>query len=296
MSRIKRQKWIGLIYVSPFIVGLLVFVLYPFISSMYYSFTDYGMIREPTFVGFSNYIYMFKTDPLFFQSVKVTLIYVIVAVPFKIGFALFIAVILNINIRVISLYRTLYYLPSILAGSVAISVVWRSMFMEEGVVNSILTNFGLSPIRWLSSPMLALFSISLLAVWQFGSSMVLFLAGLKQIPKELYEAGKVDGASRFTMFFKITFPMLSPIVLFNVIMQTINAFQDFTAPYIITSGGPLNATYLLSFKLYEDAFHYSKLGYASALSWILFFCMMVFTLLFFASSRRWVHYEDGGQF
>ena len=187
-------------------------------------------------------------------------------------------------------------LPSILAGSVAISIVWRSMYMNDGVVNSVLSLFGIGPFPWLSSPDLALITISLLTVWQFGSSMVLFLAGLKQIPKELYEAGKVDGASKFRMFFRITIPLLSPIVLFNFIMQTINAFQDFTAAFIITGGGPLNSTYLFGFKIYEDAFHYSKLGYASALSWVLFTCIMLFTAAAFTISRKWVYYEDGGKF
>ncbi|MGM0883420.1 MAG: carbohydrate ABC transporter permease [Bacillota bacterium] len=291
-----NRQWIGLLYVSPFIIGLLVFKMYPFLASLYYSFTDFSLLKPEKFVGLSNYIYMFTKDPLFFPALKATLLYVLFAVPGKLAFALLIAVILNVNMKFISVYRTLYYLPSILGGSVAIAILWRSMFTKDGVVNQFITGMGLPAIDWFGIPSLALISISLLSIWQFGSSMVLFLAGLKQIPKDLYEAGTIDGASKLRMFFSITFPLLTPILFFNLIMQTVNAFQEFTAAFLITNGGPLNSTYLFGLKLYQDAFQFAKMGYASALSWILFLSIMLFTIIAFKSQKYWTHYEDGGKF
>lgn len=295
-KRSENRQWAGLLYVLPFIIGMLVFKLYPFMSSFYYSFTDFSLLRKETFVGLSNYVYMFTKDPLFFPSLKATFLYVLLSVPGKLGFALIIAVILNMKLKFISLYRTIYYLPSILGGSVAIAVLWRSMFTVDGIVNQFLTSIGIPAVNWFGIPSLAIMSISLLTVWQFGSSMVLFLAGLKQIPKDLYEAGTIDGASKLRMFFSITFPLLTPILFFNLIMQTVNAFQEFTAAFLITNGGPLNSTYLFGLKLYQDAFQFSKMGYASALSWILFICIMLFTIIAFKSQKYWTHYEDGGKF
>lgn len=290
------KQWIGLLYVGPFILGLLIFKIYPFISSFYYSFTDFGLLKAAKFIGLNNYKYMFTQDPLFYPSLKSTLLYTLISVPGKLAFALLIAVILNLNVRFISVYRTVYYLPSILGGSVAIAIIWRSMFSREGIVNQFLGNLGISSVNWLGIPSMAIVTISLLSVWQFGSSMVLFLAGLKNVPKDLYEAATIDGASKLGIFFRITFPLLTPIVFFNLIMQTINAFQEFTAAFLITNGGPLNSTYLFGLKLYQDAFLYSKMGYASALSWILFLCIMAFTIIAFKSQKYWTHYEDGGRF
>ncbi|WP_372661766.1 carbohydrate ABC transporter permease [Cohnella sp.] len=292
----ENRQWIGLVYVIPFIIGLLVFKMYPFLASFYYSFTDFSLLRPEKFVGLSNYKYMFTQDPLFFPALKATFLYTLFAVPGKLAFALLIAVILNMNVKYISVYRTLYYLPSILGGSVAIAVLWRSMFTVDGVVNQFITSVGIPAIDWFGIPSLALISISLLSIWQFGSSMVLFLAGLKQVPNDLYEAGTIDGASKFRMFFSITFPLLTPILFFNLIMQTVTAFQEFTAAFLITNGGPLNSTYLFGLKLYQDAFLYSKMGYASALSWILFLCIMLFTVIAFKSQKYWTHYDDGGKF
>ncbi|WP_338554512.1 sugar ABC transporter permease [Paenibacillus sp. KS-LC4] len=295
-KRSENRQWAGLLYVLPFIIGMLVFKLYPFMSSFYYSFTDFSLLRKETFIGLSNYVYMFTKDPLFFPSLKATFLYVLLSVPGKLGFALIIAVILNMKLKFISLYRTIYYLPSILGGSVAIAVLWRSMFTVDGIVNQFLISIGIPAVNWFGIPSLAIMSISLLTIWQFGSSMVLFLAGLKQIPKDMYEAGTIDGASKLRMFFSITFPLLTPILFFNLIMQTVNAFQEFTAAFLITNGGPLNSTYLFGLKLYQDAFQFSKMGYASALSWILFICIMLFTIIAFKSQKYWTHYEDGGKF
>ncbi len=292
----KDYQYIGLLYIVPWVVGFLVFQLYPFITSFIYSFTDLSMLKQPKFIGFKNYIDMFTRDKNFFQSLKVTFIYVLVAVPGKLAFALFIAMLLNMKLKFINLFRTLYYLPSILGGSVAIAVLWRLLFNRQGLVNIILSKFSIPPLDWLGSPDVALYTISLLVVWQFGSSMVLFLAGLKQIPGELYEAARVDGASNTRMFFNITIPLITPIIFFNLIMQTIHTFQEFTSAFVITQGGPLKSTYLYGLMLYENGFKFMKMGYASAQSWVLFVIIMIFTLLVFKSSAYWTYYEDGGDF
>lgn len=293
---IKRNyQYIGLLYISPWLLGFLLLQLYPFIASFIYSFTSYDLINNPKYIGINNYIDMFTKDELFYTSMKVTFIYVLIAVPAKLAFALFVAAILNVNLKVVNFFRTVYYLPSILGGSVAIAVLWRFLFMKEGVVNKLLATVHLPAIDWLGNPNVSLWTISLLNVWQFGSSMVLFLAGLKQVPSELYEVGKVDGASRLRMFFSITLPLITPILLFNLIMQTVNAFQEFTGAFVILpDGGPLKSTYLFGMKLYDEGFKFLRMGYASALSWILFLIILILTTFIFRSSRYWTHYEDGG--
>ncbi|ADQ05613.1 binding-protein-dependent transport systems inner membrane component [Caldicellulosiruptor owensensis OL] len=296
-ASLKRKDLVGLLYVLPWLIGFLVFKLYPFVMSLVYSFCDYSMLKPPRFVGLYNFIYMFTKDELFPKALFNTLKYVIITVPLKISFALFVAIILNMKLSGINLFRTVYYLPSIFGGSVAISILWRFLFMKEGIVNKFLSLFGIEGINWLGDPKIAIFSVSFLAVWQFGSSMVLFLARLKEIPSELYEAALVDGASRLKMFAKITLPMISPIMFFNLVMQTINAFQEFTGPYIITGGGPVNSTYLLSMLIYDNAFKYFRMGYAAALSWVQFVIILIFTAFIFRSSTYWTYYEyDEGRF
>lgn len=289
-----RKWYVGLLYISPWILGFCVLTLYPFLASLYYSFTDYNMVREPVFIGLKNYS-MMAVDPDFYQSLKVTFYYVLMAVPAKLAVALLVAVILNIPLRGIGIFRTVYYLPSLLGGSIAVSILWKFLFMRDGLVNEILGHAGIGPMDWLGSPKLALFTITLLPVWEFGSSMVIFLAGLKQIPKELYEAARVDGSSRLATFFRITLPLLTPVILFNLVMQTIGAFQQFTAAFVITGGGPLKSTFLYGLMLYEQAFNFFKMGYASALSWNLFLIILAVTFLLLKTSDRWTHYEDGGE-
>ena len=297
-TRDRRQglKWLkqyrGMIYIIPWIIGFLVFQLYPLVATLGYSFTDYSFGKTVDFVGFRNYVYMFKTDPFFLQSLKVTFLFVVIAVPLKLGFALFIALILTNDIRGIGIFRTVYYVPSILGGSVAIAVLWRVLFYKNGVINILLSSIGLPTISFFGSPGSALFTIALLSVWQFGSSMVLFLAAIKAIPRELYEAARVDGASVLYTFLRITIPQITPIIQFNLVMQTIFAFQEFTSAYVITKGGPLKGTYLLGMKLYEEAFKNYKVGYASAMSWLMFIIILIITLLIFRSSEKWVYYAD----
>lgn len=290
----RDKGWWGLLFISPWLIGFLALQLYPLGASLVYSFMNYNPTRTPFWVGLENYIYMFTVDDKVLQSLKVTVLYTLISVPAKLAFALAVAMMLNLKLRFIHFFRTVYYLPSILGGSVAIAIVWRLLFMEEGVVNDLLGKIGLPSVNWLGSPDVALGTLSLLVVWQFGSSMVLFLAGLKQIPAELYEACRVDGAGRIRMFFHITLPMLSPILFFNLVMQMIGALQDFTGAFVITNGGPMYATYLFGLKIYDDGFGLMKMGYASAMSWVLFAIILIFTTVIFRTSDSWVHYEDGG--
>lgn len=290
------KKYTGLIYIAPWLIGFLIFQLYPLLSSLYDSFTDLSLGGDANFIGLKNYINILTIDSEFWNSLKVTIIYVFTSVPAKLAFALLIAMILNSKLKFIGLFRTIYYIPSILGGSVAVSVLWRFLFMKDGTINQILSLFNIPAQDWIGSPHLALFTIDILAVWQFGSSMVLFLAGLKQIPNELYEAAIMDGASKVRRFFTITLPMLTPVVFFNIIMQLVGAFQEFTAPFVITSGGPMQSTYLYGMKLYTEAFRYFKMGYSSALSWILFLVILIFTGIIFKSANKWVYYGDGGDF
>jgi oligogalacturonide transport system permease protein len=291
----KNYQYVGLLFVAPWILGFLFFQLYPLISSFYYSLTNFSMIRKPVFVGLDNYIRAFTSDAKFHKSLMVTFMYVAISVPLKLMVALGIAMLLNLKNKFITFFRTLYYLPSIMGASVAVAVLWRFLFTKEGYINNLLAVFGISGPDWIGDAHYALFTISLLTVWQFGSSMVLFLAGLKNVPPELYEAARIDGANKIRAFFKITIPMLSPIIFFNLVMQLIGGFQDFTPAMLITKGGPANATYLYGMLLYENAFSYFKMGYASALSWILFVIMIAITYFLFRSSEVWTHYEDGGR-
>lgn len=298
---IPKKKWKlrdfrGLFYISPWIIGFLFLQLYPFLSSLYYSFTQYNVLGTPKFVGFANYIRLFTIDPDFKKSILVTLEYALISVPAKLLFALIIAIVLNMKLKGINLCRTIYYIPSILGGSVAVSALWRLLFMSDGILNKLLNLVGIPAVNWLGQAGTAMFTICLLQVWQFGSSMVLFLAALKQIPMDLHEAASIDGAGRLKRFFYITLPMITPIVFFNLIMQSINALQNFTSAFVITNGGPLKSTYLIGMKLYTEGFSNFKMGYASAISWVLFAIVLVFTLLIFKSSDAWVYYEDGGDF
>jgi oligogalacturonide transport system permease protein len=290
----------GLLYLSPYLLGLAVFTLFPFVASLLLSFSDYRLqdaIGGAQWVGLENYQAMLH-DRTFTKSLLVTLVYVFVTVPLKLAFALFIAFVLNFRLRAIGAFRTAYYLPSILGGSVAIAVVWRYAFAGDGLINQALALFGADPINWLGHPVYAMGTIVLLRLWQFGSAMVIFLAGLQGIPTDLYEAARLDGASAWQVFRRITLPLLTPVIFFNFIMAVIQAFQEFNGPYIITGGGPLKATYLLPLMIYEEAFKYFEVGYASALSWCLFILVAIFTAMAFRSSKHWVFYaqergEDG---
>lgn len=296
MVKALKRNAIGYAYISPFIIGFLIFTVFPIIASFYYSFTRYDMLTTPQFVGFDNYTNMFTADSKYWKSVKVTLYYVVAVVPLRLAFALFIAMLLVKASRAIGLYRTMFYLPSIIGGSVAVSIMWRNLFGDEGVINIVLSALGLDAIRWFGDPTAALWMLIFLAVWQFGSSMLIFLAGLKNIPPTYYEAASVDGANGFHKFFKITIPMLSPVILFNTIMQTISAFITFIPAYIITKGQgtPLDGTLLYSLYLFRRAFEFFQMGYGSAMAWVLLIVIALLTFILFKTSKFWVHYETKG--
>ena len=291
----KRGRWTGFFYILPWLIGFAVFQLYPFRASLFYSFTKYSFGKTPEFIGLDNYIRLFTRDKQFLSTLSITARYALIAVPGKLICALLVAMLLNAKVRGIGLYRTVYYMPSILGGSVAVSVLWRTMFMRDGMVNRFLGLLDVPPVDWLTDPSIALYTISLLQIWQFGSAMVIFLAALKQIPQELYEAAEVDGAGKLRQFFSVTLPQISSVLFFNLIMQSIQALQNFTSAFVVTNGGPMKTTYIIGMKLYDDAFVNRKIGYASAESWVLFLIILMLTLLVFRSSDAWVYYADGGE-
>jgi multiple sugar transport system permease protein len=269
--------------------------------SLYLSFTDYNILQPPKWAGWRNFIIMFAgnseypRDDRFINSLLVTFRYVFISVPLKLAFALFIAMLMNQKLRLIAFYRTIYYIPTLLGGSVAIAVLWRRLFAGDGVINAILQPLFTVPLpSWISNPAYSLYTLILLAVWQFGSPMIIFLAGLKQIPNEYYEAANVDGAGKVRQFFSITIPSLSPIIFFNLIMQMISAFQTFTQAFIISggNGGPLDSTMFYSLYLYIKGFGFSEMGYASAMAWFLLLIIAVLTAFTFKASKTLVSYGE----
>lgn len=292
----KGRRYQGYIYILPWLLGFLILQLYPFLSSLFYSFTNYNIASSPKWVGLQNYIKLFTKDTEFLNSLKVTFIFTLYTVPGKLILSLAVAVFLNRSIKGINFIRTIFYLPSLFGGSVAIALLWKLMYMDNGVINAILKTLSLPSVQWLGNPKVSLFTISLLEIWQFGSSMVMFLAALKQVPSSIIEAANIDGAGKIKTFFKIVFPYITPIIFFNLIMQTINALQNFTSAFVITKGGPLKSTYVLGMKLYNEGFAYYKMGYASAISWVIFAIIMVITLILFKTSSAWVFYEDDKNF
>ncbi len=290
----KSENLSGYLFLLPWLLGLLLFKLIPIIASMYFSFTNYDMFTTPEWVGLDNYIHMFTNDSQFVTSLQVTLGYVFMSVPLELAFALFIAVLLKKGIRGLRIYRAVYYIPSLLGSSVAISILWREVFGFDGIVNTFLAFLGFETISWLGSPDYALFTVVLLKIWQFGSPMLIFLAGLQQIPVDYYEAAMVDGASKVRQFFSITLPLLTPIILFNTIMQMINSFKSFTPAFIISggNGAPADSLLFYTLYLYNKGFNYYQMGYASALAWVLLIIIAVFTLLTFKFSDKWVYYSD----
>lgn len=289
-----RDLIVGYVFLSPFLIGFLAFTLFPIMASFYFSFTKFDLLSAPNWIGLDNFYKMFKEDDRFWQALKVTFIYVSLSVPLRLCFALFVAMLLNAGAAMLGLYRTVYYLPSIIGGSVAVAIMWRQIFGDRGAVNSILALFDIHVnISWTGHPSTALFTLVLLSVWQFGSSMLIFLAGLKNIPRTFYEAASVDGAGAVQRFFKITLPLLSPIILFNLIMQTIAGFMTFTPAYIISngSGGPMGTTLLYSLYLFQRAFVFFDMGYASAMAWVMLALITVLTGFVFFTSKYWVYYE-----
>ena len=287
-----EQGYMGFILILPWLIGFCIFKLYPFVSSLVYSFTDYDLFKGvQNVVGFQNYIDAF-TKPKNVKALQVTFTYAFMTVPLKLIFALFIAYILNFKIKGVGLFRTAYYVPSILGGSVAIAVLWKALFKNDGVINTILAMLGFESINFLADKNWALFIICLLRVWQFGSAMVLFLAALKGVPEDLYEAASIDGATKGRQFLSITIPLISPVIFYNLVTQLVQAFQEFNGPYIITNGGPRNATTLISVIVYNTAFKDYKVGMSSAMAWVMFVIVMLLTIIAFVSQKKWVYYSD----
>ncbi|MDR1773065.1 MAG: sugar ABC transporter permease [Hungatella sp.] len=315
MKKFCRDNFIPYMFLLPWLIGILGLTVYPMLMSLRMSFTDYDFTKPDSvqWIGFGNYIRMFgslfgitdftavsgkimRVDPYYLKSLSVTFTYVFTSVPLKLVFALLVAVLMNQKLRFVSFYRAVYYIPTLLGGSVAIAVLWRKLFEKEGLINGLLSSFGFTDLPgWITNPKYALGTLVLLTVWQFGSSMIIFLAGLKQIPTDYYEAASVDGASKVQQFFSITIPSLTPVILFNLVMQMISAFQTFTQAYIIGGGkgGVLNSTLFYTLHLYLQGWTYHEMGYASAMAWVLLIIIGAFTAVIFGSSKLWVSYGNG---
>jgi len=283
----------GLLFVSPWIIGFIGFTLYPLIYSAYISLTRYDLVREPVFIGFENYRQLFTTDPLFWTVIGNTLYFVFISVPLGLIISFLIANLLNTKVVGRSIFRAILYIPSIVPA-VCTAMVWQFLLnVQYGAVNGILQWIGLPAVPFFSSPDMAKNSLIMVAIWSTGNAVVVFLAGLQDVPRSLYEAAIVDGANSVQQFFNITVPLMTPVILFNMLMGFIAAFQEFTTAFLITNGGPMNSTLFFAVYLYRQAFRYFAMGKASALAWILFIFVMTFTVTLFKSSARWVYY--GGE-
>jgi multiple sugar transport system permease protein len=290
MTPARREALWAYGFISPWVIGFLVFTLGPMIASFLLAFTKYNIISPAQWIGIQNYRNMFS-DPLFLRSVRVTFTYAALSLIPNLAFGLSLAMLLNADVPGISLWRTVYYLPSIISG-VAVAILWGFVLNPRfGIINWVLSLIGINGPGWLSSTQWALPALAVMSLWGVGGGMILYLAGLQGIPTALYDAAKVDGANAWYRFWHVTLPMISPVIFFNLVMGTIGTFQYFTSAYVLTNGGPANATLFYNLYLYNNAFRYSQMGYASALAWVLFVIVLLFTLLIFKSSAGWVYYE-----
>ncbi len=294
-SQARKQHWVAYLFLLPWLAGLLLFTVGPMLASLFYSFTSYDLLSAPRWVGLDNYVRLFTQDERYLTALKVTFVYVFVSVPLKLAFSLLLAVLLSQRLRAVGLYRAVYYIPSLLGGSVAIAILWSRIFGSDGIVNQGLGLLGVKGLEsWISSPNTALLTLIVLAVWQFGSSVLIFIAGLRQIPSELIDSAKLDGAGWLRRFFQITLPLLTPFLFFNLLLQMIGAFHMFTSALIVTNGGPADSTLFYTLYLYQMGFFGNyQMGYASAMAWILMLIILGLTSLLFFSARFWVFYLDG---
>ncbi len=282
------------VFLLPWLLGIVFLTALPMLASFVLSFSNYDLLSPPKWVGLANYERLFTRDARYLQSLEVTTVYVLVSVPLAVAVALIIAVTLSEQTRTANAFRSIYYLPSLLGGSVAIGVLWRQLFGSSGLVNMMLGGMGFQTTSWVGDPRYALGTLIILNVWQFGAPMVIFLAGVRQIPREIVDAAIIDGATPTQRFFRITLPLLSPLILFNLVMQTITAFQAFVPAYVVSdgSGGPVDSTLFYTLYLYLEGFRNFRMGYAMAMAWILLAIIAVFTAISFYASRFWVHYES----
>ncbi|MFE2034918.1 carbohydrate ABC transporter permease [Streptomyces scopuliridis] len=284
------------VFLSPWILGVVLLTLAPMAVSLYLSFTDYNLFDAPRWVGLRNYTDMLFEDPRYWRSVGTTLIFVVVAVPLKLALALGVAMLLKNMRSGKGFYRSAFYAPSLLGASMSIALVWRALYNDGGTVDDLLSRIGIHTGGWVADPDLSVFVVALLAVWQFGAPMVIFLAGLQQIPGDLYEAAALDGAGRWRQFVSVTVPMLSPVLFFNLVLETIQSFQVFTPAFAISGGkgGPADSTMFYTLYLYERGFSASHMGYASAMAWALLLGIGAVTVVLFRTSRSWVFYANEG--
>ncbi|MBC5709537.1 sugar ABC transporter permease [Hungatella sp. L12] len=290
-----KNSTAGVVFALPFIIGFFVFMVIPMGMSLYYSFCEFEILGAPKFIGLGNYVKMFTEDETFYKSISVTFFYALVSVPLRLVFALIVALILKQTTKATGIYRAAYYLPSIIGGSVAISILWKRLFAEDGTFNHLLQLIGVnSHFSWLGSKNTAIWVLILLAVWQFGSSMLIFLSALKQISISLYEASRVDGAGKINQFFWITLPLLTPTIFFNLVMQMINGFLAFTQCFIITQGRPMSSTLFYSVYMYQQSFEFYNTGYGAAMAWVMLVIIAMITVLLFWSKKFWV-YEGGNE-
>jgi len=291
LSLSRREAMWAYVLISPWIIGFIVFTAGPMIASAYFSLTEYDVINPPRFVGLGNWVYMFTQDPLFWHSLKVTLTYAIAAIPLGLVLGLALALLLNAKVPGLTIWRTLFYMPSVVSG-VAVSVLWSYIFNPRfGIVNWILSWFNIKGPGWLGSVDWALPALIIMSLWGVGGGMIIYLAGLQSIPTTLYEAATIDGANRWQQFLRITLPLITPVILYNLITGIIGTFQYFVQAYIMTDGGPANATLVYNLYLYRNTFRWGRLGFGSAMAWFLMFVVLAMTLLVFRSSAAWVYYE-----
>ncbi len=293
-TRRRNDNLYGYLFISPWLIGFLGLTLIPMVASLYLSFTSYDIFTSPRWIGVDNFQTMW-TDVRYWKSVRATFYYVFTSVPLRLAFALGIAMLLNTGFSMLGLYRAIFYVPSIIGGSVAVALMWRRVFGPDGLLNAGLSVVGIEGLNWLGNPRTGIWTLIILAIWQFVSPMLIFLAGLKQIPQELYEAASIDGAGGWRKFVRITLPLLSPVIFFNLVMQIISGFMVFTQAFVVTGGGPLDTTRFYSLYLYDQAFRNFRMGYASAMAWVLLLIIAFFTALAFRSSSMWVHYETKGE-
>ena len=292
--RFGQHNLVGYLFIAPWLITFFLFTLIPISVSLVLSFTDYNVLaNHGDFIGLDNFQRMFFEDRRFWRSVNATVRYVIFSVPLRLVFALAVAMLLNTQRRGVGVYRAAFYAPSIIGGSIAVAVMWREIFGNVGLVNFILALLGVDGPNWLGRPETAIWTLIVLAAWQFGSPMLIFLAGLKNIPKQLYESAEIDGANALQRFLRITLPMLTPIIFFNLIMQLISGFMVFTQAFIITGGRPLDTTLFYALYIYRRAFENNEMGYASAMAWVMLLVIAILTAIVFRSSSSWVHYESG---
>ncbi|WP_328630051.1 carbohydrate ABC transporter permease [Streptomyces sp. NBC_00356] len=297
IRRVREKQWPAYVFLSPWMIGAVVLTLVPMAVSLYLSFTDYNLFDPPKWIGLRNYTDMLTDDPRYWRSVGTTMLYVVVAVPLKLGLALGAAMLLKNLSRGRAFYRSAFYAPSLLGASMSIALVWRALFNDGGTVSRALDSIGIHTGGWVGNADLSIYVIVLLTVWQFGAPMVIFLAGLQQISPDLYEAAALDGAGRWRQFVSVTVPMLSPVVFFNLVLEVINSFQVFTPAFAVSGGegGPADSTLFYTLYLYERGFTASHMGYASAMAWLLLIAIGVVTLILFRTSRSWVFYADDNE-